>query len=184
MKLFFHLFFFRFAALQHLDFRDVNGALVGIDIGFHLYMVAFMALECLRIVDGPGLLVLVCNEGDFVAVYLDRAVDALQRSLGSLIFLRRLLGWILRKRGHAKDDSEGENDRKQRFHGSTSLTSSSMVPQTWIERDLLGGLLSNDFVRGGAIDVEGPNHGLCVEERPYHLLDDRVLLPLVPLSIF
>src|SRR5882724_2051551 len=120
-KLFFHLFFLRFAALQHLDFRDVNGALVGIDIGFHLYMVAVMVLECLRIVDSPGLLVLVCNEGDFVAVYLDRAVDTLQRSLGSLIFLRRLLGWILRKRGHAKDDSERENDHKQRFHGSTSL---------------------------------------------------------------
>src|SRR5260370_8007097 len=28
------------------------------------------------------------------------------------------------------------------------------------------------------------HHGLCVEEGPYHLLDDRVLLPLVPLSIF
>jgi hypothetical protein len=31
---------------------------------------------------------------------------------------------------------------------------------------------------------EPPKHGFCVEERPYHLLDDRVLLPMVPLSIF
>ena len=53
VKLFFHLFFFRFAALQHLDFRDVNGALVGIDMSFHLYVVAFMALERLGIFDGP-----------------------------------------------------------------------------------------------------------------------------------
>ena len=37
-------------------------------MAFFLYMVAFMALECLRIVDGPGLLVLVCNKADFVAV--------------------------------------------------------------------------------------------------------------------
>src|SRR6266403_369665 len=136
VKLLFHLFFLRFAALQHLDFRHVNGALVGIEMSFHLYMVAFMALEYLGIFDGPGLLVLVCNEGSLVTVYLDRTVDALQRSLSSLIFLRWLLGWIRRKRGHAKDDSVRENDHKQRFHGSTSLTSSSMVPQTWIERDL------------------------------------------------
>src|SRR5713226_95904 len=121
VKLFFHLFFFRFAALQHLDFRDVNGALVGIDMSFHLYMVAFMALERLGIFDGPGLLVLVCNEGDLVAVYLDRTVDALQRSLGSLIFLRRLLGRILRKRRHAKNDGERESYHKRRFHRSTSL---------------------------------------------------------------
>lgn len=52
----------------------MNGSLVGIDMGFHLYMVAFMALEHLGIFDGPGLLVLVCNEGDLVAVYLDRTV--------------------------------------------------------------------------------------------------------------
>ncbi len=55
VKLLFHLFFFRFAALQHLDFCDVNGALVGIDMSFHLYMVPFIALECLGIFDGPGL---------------------------------------------------------------------------------------------------------------------------------
>ena len=54
VKLLFHLFFYRFAALQHLDFRDVNGALVGIEMSFHLYMVAFMALEHLGIFDGPG----------------------------------------------------------------------------------------------------------------------------------
>jgi hypothetical protein len=99
----------------------VNGSLVGVDMGFHLHMVSFMALERLRIFDGPGLLVLVCNEGDLVAVYLDRTVDALQRSLGSLIFLRRLLGRILRKRRHAKNDGEHESDHKQHFHRSTSL---------------------------------------------------------------
>src|SRR5260370_31686942 len=95
-------------------------------------MVAFLALERLGIFDGPGLLVLVCKEGDLGAVDRGRTVDALQRSLGSLIFLRRLLGWILRKRRHAKDDSERKNDHKQRFHWSTSLTNSSMVPEPWI----------------------------------------------------
>src|SRR5207249_7773906 len=124
-----------------------------------LYMVAFMVLERLRIVDSPGLLVLVCNEGNFVAFYLDRAVDTLQRSLGGLIFLRRLLGWILRKRGHAKDDSERENNHKQRFHGSTSLTSSSMVVQTGVESDLLGGLFASECAGGGASDAEGPEDG-------------------------
>jgi hypothetical protein len=58
MNLLFHLLFFR-CALQHLDFRDVDGSFAGVYMGFHLHVVAFMAFERLWIFDIPRLLIFV-----------------------------------------------------------------------------------------------------------------------------
>ena len=57
---------------QHFDFRDVEGSFVGVNMSLHLHVVAFMAFERLRIFDGPGLPVVVCDKRDFVTFYFDR----------------------------------------------------------------------------------------------------------------
>ncbi len=48
-------------------------------MGFHLRVVAFMAFEHLRIVDGPRLLIFASDKGDLVTFYFDRTFDTLKR---------------------------------------------------------------------------------------------------------
>ncbi len=61
-------------------------------MSFHLQLVAFMAFERLRIFDGPGPLIVVCDKQNLVTFYFDCTFDAVERTLGSLIFLCRFLG--------------------------------------------------------------------------------------------
>src|SRR5271155_479828 len=68
------------AALEHLDTHYMDGALVGINVSAQLHVMSFVALELFGIHHIPALAVFVVDEGVFIAVRFDRALQRHQWS--------------------------------------------------------------------------------------------------------